>query len=169
MSKMQVCFIGHRTIEKNEKLISLLKETVVMLIGKGVIKFLFGSMSKFDDLALQVVTDIKKEYPNIQRIYVRSANMFITKEYEEYLLKYYDQTYFLVKIEKAGKFSYVERNFEMIDKSTYCVFYYNEEYVPKIKKRSKDKIELNLRRNSGTKIAYQYAVKKKEEIINLYK
>ena len=46
--------------------------------------------------------------------------------------------------------------FEMIDKSNYCVFYYNANYTP-LKKR-----------NSGTKIAYDYAVKKKKIIINLF-
>ena len=60
---MQACFIGHRTIEKNEELISSLKETIVILVNKGVNTFLFGSMSEFNDLAWKVVTELKNEYP----------------------------------------------------------------------------------------------------------
>ena len=93
----------------------------------------------------------------LKRIYVRSAFQNIDKSYEEYLAKYYEETYYPKKIENAGKYSYVERNYEMIDNSTYCVFYYNEKYV------------LSLKRNSGTKIAYDYATKKNKRIINLYK
>ena len=60
---MKVCFIGHRTIEKTEKLISLLKETVITLINKDVTTFLFGSMSEFDSLAWKTLTKLKEKYP----------------------------------------------------------------------------------------------------------
>ena len=41
----------------------------------------------------------------------------------------------------------------MIDNATYCIFYYNENYVP-----------VGLReRKSGTKIAYNYTIKKKKK------
>ena len=153
---MQICFIGHRTIEKTEELKILLKETVVTLIKKGATSFLFGSKSVFNNLAWEVVTQLKKEYPYIKRVYVRSTYQNIEKSYEEYLLQFYEETYFSPKLEKAGKGSYIKRNYEMIDSSTYCVFYYDESYVA------------SLKRNSGTKIAYIYAVKKKKKIINLY-
>ena len=48
---MQVCFIGHREIEKNDTLVALLEDTIVSLISNGATTFLFGSMSAFDDLA----------------------------------------------------------------------------------------------------------------------
>ncbi len=124
---------------------------------KGGTTFLFGSMSEFDNLSWEIVTDLKKEHPNIRRVYVRSAFQHIDKSYEEYLLKSYEKTYFPSKIEKSGKYSYVERNYEMIDNSLYCVFYYNENYIATSK------------HNSGTKIAYKYAVKKKKIIFNIYK
>ena len=56
----------------------------------------------------------------------------------------------------------------MIDKSTYCVFYFNKNYVASLNSKSKRNLLTNLERRSGTKIAYQYAVKAKKEIINLY-
>lgn len=166
---MQACFIGHRTIEKNEELISSLTETVLTLINKGVTRFLFGSMSAFDSLAWEVVSKVKETYPAIKRVYVRSAYRYIDKSYENYLLELYEETYFPPKLEHAGKYSYVERNYEMIDNSTYCVFYYNENYIPPLKRSSKNTMLLPSKRNSGTKIAYKYAIQKKKEIINLYK
>ena len=153
---MKICFIGHRKIENLLNVRLLLKQTVLELIKKGADVFLFGSMSEFDGLAWEVVTEFKKDFPYIKRVYVRSAYKNINKFYEDFLLKSYEETYFPPKIENAGKYSYVERNYDMINNSTYCVFYYNKNYVP------------NIKRNSGTKIAYEYAKKKKKEIINLY-
>ena len=154
---MQVCFIGHRSIQKKEDLKSSLKQTILDLIHKGATTFLFGSKSEFDDLAWETVTELKTTYSFIKRVYVRSANQNISTSYEKYLLESYEETYFPPKLEKAGKYSYVERNYEMIDNSMYCIFYYNENYIPQSK------------RTSGTKIAYKYAIRKKKQIINLYK
>lgn len=165
---MKACFIGHRVIEKTEKLKSSLKEVVKKLINAGCITFLFGSMSEFDNLAWEIVSELKNTYPYIKRVYVRSNNQRIDNFYEEYLFTLYEETYFPTKIEKAGKYSYVERNYEMIDNAKYCVFYYDENYVPKSKVQSKHDRLLKLRRKSGTKIAYKYAVKKKKTIINLF-
>ena len=163
------CFIGHRRIENKENVKALLKQEIVILLEKGITKFLFGSMSEFDDLSWEVVTELKETYPSIKRIYVRSAYQYIDKSYENYLLESYEETYYPPKLENAGKCSYVERNYEMIDKSTYCVFYYNENYVPELKRPPKHNMLLPSRRTSGTKIAYEYALKKKKEIINIYK
>ena len=156
---MQACFIGHRNIQKNEELISSLKETITGLINQGVTTFLFGSMSEFNDLSWEITTQLKEKYPFIKRVYVRSAYQHISSTYEKYLLQSYEETYFPPKLENAGKASYVERNYDMIDHSTYCIFYYNEKYIPHLKRNQK----------SGTKIAYEYAIKKKKQIINLYK
>lgn len=159
---MQVCFIGHRYINITKELIFLLRETIYELLTKGFTTFLFGSMSEFDNFAWEVVTNFKSEYPNIKRVYVRSAYQNITKSYEQYLLKRYEETYFSSKLENAGKYAYVERNFEMIDKSACCIFYYNENYIPQTKSKS-------VQRKSGTKIAYEYAQKKKKFIVNVYR
>ena len=166
---MQACFVGHRTIQQSEELISLLKETVVALINQGVTTFLFGSRSEFDSLSWKIVTELKETYPFIKRVYVRSAYQYVDKSYEEHLLKSYEETYFPPRLENAGKYSYVERNCEMIENSTYCVFYYNEKYVPEEGHQPQRAVPLAQRRRSGTKIAYQYAVRKKKKIINLYK
>ena len=107
---MKACFIGHRTIENTEELALSLKELVSVLIKNGVTTFLFGSMSKFDSLSWEIVTELKKEHPFIKRVYVRSLYQYIDKDYEEYLLKYYEETYFPESLQNAGKSSYVKRN-----------------------------------------------------------
>lgn len=87
--------------------------------------------------------------------YVRAEFPEIDDTYKNYLLERYSATYFPEKITAAGRAVYVERNFEMIDRSRFCVVYYNKDYTP-------------ARRKSGTSLAYAYAVKKKCEIINIF-
>lgn len=120
-------------------------------------------MSEFNDLAWKVVTELKNEYPFIKRVYVRSSYRYIEKSYEDYLSQSYEETYFPVTLENAGKCSYIKRNYEMIDNSTYCVFYYNENYTPPLKRTQKHNTVSPSKRNSGTKIAHDYATKKKEK------
>ncbi len=158
---MKVCFIGHRTIQKNEELISLLNQTIINLIEKGVTTFLFGNIGEFDNLSWEIVTALKVKYPFIKRVFVRANYQYLNDFYEKYLLKYYEETYFPIELKNAGKYVYVERNYKMIDFSTYCVFYYNENYTPILSQQVK--------RNSGTKIAYEYAIKRNKTIINTYK
>ena len=71
-------------------------------------------------------------------------------------------------MEKAGKASYVERNQEMINKSEFCVVYYDEKYLPPQRKNSRRDL-FDYQPKSGTAVAYNYAVRKKKEIINVFK
>jgi len=84
---------------------------------------------------------------------VRAEFPYIDESYKLYLLESYEDTYFPKKIENSGKAVYVERNYEMIDNSLYCVIYYDENYSP-------------FNSKSGTKLAYDYAVKRDVKIIN---
>ncbi len=164
---MVVCFIGHRTVVNAEDIKIKLRETVLMLIEKGADIFLFGSKSEFNSLCKECVTELKTEYPYLKRVYVRSAYPVISASYKEYLLESYEETYFPQKIENAGRSAYVERNFEMIDKSDICVFYYDIDYVPP-EKPQKSRFVVSRKPNSGTKTAYNYALSKKKRIINLF-
>lgn len=114
--------------------------------------FLFGSKSEFDRLCLRLVTQLKEKYPHIKRVYVRAEFPYIDDNYTSYLLQYYDQTYYPASLLGAGRASYVKRNYEMIDRSRFCLVYYNETYAP-------------TGRKSGTRIALAYARKKKKEIL----
>ena len=147
------CFLGHRTINESVELITEVANTIEMLIvDKGVDTFLFGSKSRFNDLCYELVSEMKSRYPHIKRIYVRAEFPIIDESYRSYLLERYEDTYFPEKLLLAGKAVYVQRNFEMIEKSHYCLVYYDKAYIPQ-------------ERKSGTKIALDYAMKKKTEII----
>ena len=167
---MVVCFIGHRKITTDDAFYIKLKDCILELIDKeNADTFLFGSKSQFNDLCYKAVTEIKAIRSNIQRIYVRSTYGETSGDYEKYLLSYYDETYIPAKVENAGKASYVERNQHMIDRSDICIFYYDENYTPPQKTTSKRYQKMfNTKSNSGTKVAYNYALKRGKKVVNLF-
>lgn len=149
------CFIGHRKLNQTKDLIQKLELIIEDLhLKEKVNYFLFGSKSEFNDICYTVVSKLKEKYPNIKRIYVRAEYPDINNEYMSYLLKYYDDTYYPQEIKGAGRLSYVKRNFNMINKSDFCVIYYSDECLPKTHK-------------SGTELALKYAVSKNKNIILL--
>ena len=155
MKDKTCCFFGHRKINETEELKSKLMEIIEKLIvDEKVDTFLLGSKSQFNSLCLELTTELKEKYPHIKRIYVRSMYPHVDGSYKDYLLESYDDTYFPEKILNSGKASYVERNYEMIDKSNFCIVYYNENESP-------------TKRKSGTKVALDYAIRKKKVIINV--
>ena len=162
------CFFGHRKIDKTLELIErLTREIEALIIEKAVSTFYFGSKSEFDDLCHKTVTELKEKYPHIKRVYVRSAFQHIPDWYEDSLLKHYEDTYFPEHMENAGRASYVERNQEMINKSFFCIIYYDENYAPPRRRNSKRDLT-DYQPKSGTKVAYDYAIKKNCEIINMF-
>lgn len=166
---MKTCsFFGHRNTKETPELCSELRKTVVYLIREKEVQwFLFGSRSSFDDLCLRTVTELQADYPEIKRMYVRSNHPYIEKQDKEYLLERYDDTLMPNRIKNAGRAVYVERNQEIINASDFCVFYYDTEYKPPLRKGSGKGDSYQPK--SGTRMAYQYAVQKKKEIVNLYK
>ena len=154
MQENTCCFIGHRRVAETHALKTELKKTVEGLITeKQVDTFLFGSRSRFDDLCYSVVSDLKEKHPHIKRIYVRAEYPIINEDYEKYLLQSYEETYYPEKLVGAGRAVYVKRNFEMIDKSSFCIVFLDKESAPL---------------KSGTRIAVNYAVKKGKTVINLF-
>lgn len=157
MKNITCSFFGHRTIKETEKLKEKLYNIIDELINKQNVRiFLFGSKSQFNSLCYEIVSEFKNTYPNIKRIYIRAEYPYINDDYKGYLLTRYEDTYFPEKIINAGRAVYIERNFEMINKSKFCVICYDE-------------ANLNGKQRSGTKIAYEYAVKHSKKIINLLK
>ncbi len=147
------CFIGHRTINETQELKTTLYETIErLIINEKIDTFLFGSKSQFNDLCLALVTKIKEKHPHIKRVYVRAEYPSINEEYKNYLLKYYEDTYYPSKIVGSGKAVYVERNYQMIDHSHFCLIYYDIENAP-------------TNRKSGTKIAFDYAVRQGKDVL----
>lgn len=155
MKEKSCCFFGHRTINETDELRERLSEIIEKLIVENSVDtFLFGSKSRFNSLCQETVTKIKEKHPHIKRVYVRAEYPYINEDYKQYLLESYEDTYYPEKILDSGRASYIERNYEMIDNSNYCIVYYDESTASTIRK-------------SGTKIALDYAVKHKKEIIML--
>lgn len=149
------CFFGHKTIEESKSLKEKLYPVIEnLIVREKVDTFLFGSKSPFDSLCLNIVTNLKEKHPHIKRVYVRAEYPIIDESYLAYLLESYDETYFPEKLLGAGKAVYVERNYEMIHKSHFCVVYYDNTYAP-------------AKRKSGTKLAHAYAEKHNRVIINI--
>ena len=155
METYTCCFFGHRKIAETEALRQRITKAVEnLIVNEGVDTFLFGSKSEFDRLCLALVTKLKEKYPHVKRIYVRAEYPMIGDDYTSYLLKSYDETYFPEGLAGAGRAAYVERNYEMINSSKYCIVYYDEKAAPTTRK-------------SGTKIALDYAKKKGKRIIGV--
>lgn len=165
---MKVCFIGHRKIENEKKLTEKIYEVVHDLIQKGADTFLFGSRSEFDAVCRKVVTQLRKSYPFMKRIYVRAEYPDIDLSYRIYILKFFEDTYFPDTLLRAGRSVYIKRNQAMIDDSDVCIFYYNGEYSPPPARQKRQTLICDEKRKSGTAMAYTYAKKKKKRIINLY-
>ena len=168
MENKVCCFIGHRKIQKSPELKEKLLNTIENLITKeDITKFFFGSKSQFDDYCYEIVSELKEKHPHIKRVYVRSAYQHIPDWYEDSLLEHYEDTYFPEHMAKAGRASYVERNQEMINKSDFCIFFYDENYLPPRRRNSRRDL-FDYQPKSGTGVAYDYAVKKKVKIINVF-
>lgn len=168
MNRNTCCFFGHRKIditsEMRSKLYNIIKK---LIVDEGIDTFLFGSKSQFDNLCYQIISKLKAEYPHIKRIYVRAQFPYIDNDYMSYLLENYEETYFPDNMLKAGRSSYVERNYEMINKSEFCIVYFDKNYLPPRRKKS-NKGLTDYQPKSGTKIAYDYAVRKQRKIINIF-
>lgn len=148
------CFLGHRKIKITTELRKKLYDIIENLITKeNVNTFLFGSKSQFNDLCYNIICDLKEKFSYIKRIYIRAEFPYINDDYKSYLLQSYEETYFPNAVINAGKLVYVKRNYEMINKSKFCIVYFN-------KNSSQPK--------SGTKLAYNYAISKQRIIINVF-
>jgi len=139
------CVIGHRefspSFEEKEKLESLFEN----LISNCLVEtFYFGGHGEFDNFYYDNITEKKKKYPYITRVYV-------TEDYRDIRnvarrVRFYDffeeVEYFPLKNDYWMKRLYF-RNIEMIDNSDFVIFY------------------TNANKSSGSYKAYKHAEKKK--------
>lgn len=145
-------FFGHRDVELTEELIERTKAEINKAVKDGCRIFYFGGYGDFDDLCYKIVTDIKNEKPDldIKRVFCVSKEKELRKlprgvkreDYEEMIYPNLSFDYWYTSI--------YYRNCAMIDDSEKVIFYVEQ------------------RENSGAYKAYQYATKKKKNIINLF-
>lgn len=158
------CVIGRRTI--NDK-IDLLETLVDLIEKKKVFVFNFGFYGEFNDLCYQVLLSLKEIYPQIKLVlyFLNNEFAYAFDEAEQYRNKFnkknkifphkcFDEIIYLEDIDETKfKYACVLRNKKLIDESDFCLIYYRENY------------SLPNNRNSGTKIAYEYAKKQNKNFI----
>lgn len=174
-------FFGHRNTKLNDEQLVKLKNYIEdLIVNHNVNIFLFGSRSNFDYICHKIVTELKEKYPFIVRkcYTCRSETCTLESErayWEEIYSRFYKEKTTLLGIEEeveyktkytSDKASYVERNQAMIDDSDYCVFYYDENYNPPMRKHSKKSL-CSYQPKSGTALAYNYAKQKKKKRISI--
>ena len=157
MSK-KVCFIGHRRIGQLG-LKDDLKNAVLQEIKSGCRFFTMGTHGSFDELALSVCRELRKDYPDIEiEVVITSYNkvkhriecdpIFGTEIYTPYS----DVKTVMYNIEDTHfKRQIIESNHQMIDSCDTLICYVNPDEF-----------------QSGAVYAYKYAKKQDKEIINLY-
>lgn len=162
-------FFGHRKVKITEELKHRLKELLEdLIVNNEVTMFLFGSRSNFYYICHSVVDELKVKYPSIKRILYSCPSDGCTLESERKEMDGYcfDKEYEYEAKYIAGRASYVERNRAMINDSDYCVFYYDENYKPQLRKYAKNCVSY-YQPKSGTALAYKYAKQKKKSVVNV--
>lgn len=165
---MTCCFVGHRRIAQTEKVEKSLRVTLRNLLEQGVTRFIFGDHSEFNTLCYEIVTELKKEIPQIRRIHYRTDYPDADDYTMQFLLDGYEDSICPTGVAGTGKAVYVKRNQAMIHDSDICVFYFNDEYMPPAHRVSNKAISSN-QPKSGTRLAYEYAQANGKEIINVYR
>ena len=161
-------FLGHRNTERTDELYKKVYSTAEKLITENGVKvFLFGSASRFNKLCYDAVTVLKEKYPHIKRIYVRGEFPHISESYHNKLLLKYEETYYPEKIINSGRAVYIKRNYEMVEKSRFLICFYDENYLPPMKKSGKSDV-FPYQPKSGTALAFSYAKKKGLVIFNMF-
>ena len=152
-----------------------MRDNICYLLEQGVATFLFGDHSEFNTLCYKVVSELREVYPQIRRILCPHIHLIGTaSDYPDadaytmqFLLDGYEDSICPDGVAAAGKAAYVERNQAMIQASDFCVFYFNNEYLPASRKESKKAIK-SYQPKSGTGVAFDYAKAHGRTIINLY-
>lgn len=153
MQKHKTCSVfGHSKVEITKELENKLIETFKELIEKGYANFYFGGFGMFDELCHKIVSELKRTYNHIKRIFCLSDPRHLRVNKRPKWLKnedYEDFVYLDLEFDWWYQRIYY-RNCAMIDQSDIVIFYAEE------------------RENSGAYKAFKYAKQKKKEIINLY-
>ena len=147
---MKSCsFFGHRDVVITKNLKDKLKEIIEnLIINENCYTFYFGEMGDFDNLCYEIVSEFKKFYPTINRIYVCTDEKTLFKRKRKNLKKYEQETVLTLDFSWWYTIIYY-RNLAIIDNSDFVIFYV-----------------LN-KENSGANKAMNYAIKTKKKYINV--
>lgn len=145
------CF-GHFEVDITEELKAKTRIEIDKAIEDGVKIFLLGGRNDFDDLCYDLVTEKLKANSqlNIKRIFCFALEKHLRKPPWWFKRKEYEALECPTKNLNYWYTSIFFRNVAMIDQS-YLVLFWVEK-----------------RENSGAYKTYQYAVKKRKRIVNLF-
>ncbi len=139
------CFFGDVMIKKISHCYKLLLALIDEMIAKKYRRFLLANDSEFGAMAIEVFEIFKDKYSQIERVLVQSE-----KFYDLYYVKYFER-YFDSLLFKKRKLTTFEQYKKMIDKSSICVVYFDEN-AP----------------STDIKKAVQYAKEHGKKVLNLH-
>ena len=122
---MKIAFFGHRQIDINENLISILKTYIENLVKQGFSTFYFGGFGEFDDLCYKIVCNLKLKYPYLRRIFCLTDRRYLNEQKRPAYLKnenYEEFVYFELDFDYWYKRIYF-RNCEIVKNSDFIIFY----------------------------------------------
>ena len=119
------CFFGDVMIKKISHCYKLLHALIDEMIAKKYRRFLLANDSEFGAMAIEVFEIFKDKYSQIERVLVQ-----LEKFYDLYYVKYFER-YFDSLLFKKRKLTTFEQYKKMIDKSSICVVYFDEN-VPSV-------------------------------------
>lgn len=103
---MKCCFIGHKEIHNINELKDKLNRILIELIQRyNVDNFLFGDKSKFNDLALEVVKNLKNNFSFIKLINYPSNDWYKGQENENIE---FNKKFLKREITKFNKYVYLD-------------------------------------------------------------
>lgn len=114
---MTVTFVGHSKLQKNEKLLAWLEETIVNLIEEGATQFLLGGYGDFDTISAKMVKKVQDTYPHIESYLVIP---YLDRKYDTSL---YNNTIYPPLETVPKRFAISKRNEWMVDDSDVVVAY----------------------------------------------
>ena len=152
---MTVAFIGSDNFKWTASTTWQFKNKITKLVERdGARTFLFTSNGNFDLLCWVIVTKLRRNYPDIQRIYAR-INSEEDDPFDTVNL-FYEHTFLLDEVCNAGKLAKSVRNKSMVKMCDVLVTYFVTKNV------RAQKI------NGYTEEAVEYAHEIQKSVINLY-
>ena len=156
------CIICNRKIDDLKKY-EIRNKLIYLIENFNISIFNFGFYGEFNDLCYELLVELKNRYSKIKLV-LFSLNNEIAYTFDEvdrvkkkpFSNKCFDEIIYLEDVDETKfKYACVLRNKKLVDESDFCFIYYKESY------------SLPNNRNSGTKIAFEYA-KKQNKFIVLY-
>lgn len=138
IDNLKICVIGHTKVNNKNEIIKKFSFLLHRIRQKCfVLTCLFGSKSEFNDLCYDVYFELSRKDTNMKSIFYRCKHetawikdkCLVNKQTFHFLgnetFREYDEIVLSKNLLNTTKNSYIQRNFNMIDDSDICIFYYN--------------------------------------------